>query len=655
MGEEPRRGALKALLPRHLIVTHRFPYHPLLVLALLGAPAHRAVAQDSAAARREFAAGQAQLERGRRLAADPLELGNRVGYGQFHSAIAAFTRALERDPGFAAPALDLIALAGELRDTTLTRAVIETLRPTAERERPDTGVLLGLGRLERSAGNGERAIRVFERFRTAGGSAAIADFELARTLLALDRPAGESLYYAGAALNDPGIVSGYREDLRPILDAGSLAEFDEVGGADRVAWLRRFWLDRDRLELRSPGERLREHYRRLYYAESRYALQVNRRFYTSADLYRGLNSRLDDRGVIYLRHGEPDERITAPIFGLNANESWVYRRPEGDLVLHFGAGGRGLEGGASDDYRLVSSVFDLWRPGSPTDMLLLSRASISPLYEQMLNWGFYGRRHAADEEQRLGETSARTGISTDAYPIHYRSRLDPTVQLLATGGPELPLLHLVFSLPPDSVPGDSARIRLGLFDPRLVSVATLDTIIALTATRSGERLGHLALPFPAGSWRYRLAIEQNERGRLFSIDTVTIPDLARPALSDIVLASPGEGIVWRPADHDSVLFNANPIFPEGGTVEAYYEVSGVAPGTRYRTAITLFRREGRNGTRARQVRELSFDEISATLLDRVHRTLELKDLRGGEYWLEVSVTTESGVRLRTRRTIRIVR
>jgi GWxTD domain-containing protein len=631
----------------------RFLSRSLILLGLIGTPAQRAVAQDSAAARREYAVGRAQLERGRRLAADPLELGNRVGYGQFHSAISAFTRALENDPGFAAPALDLIALAGELNDTLLTRAVIETLRPTTGRERPDTGVLLGLGRLERSIGNGERAIPIFERFRAGGGSPTLADFELARTLLAMDRPAGESLYYAGAGSDDSGIVAGYREDLRPILDPGSLAEFDQARGADRVAWLRRFWLDRDHLELRSPGERLREHYRRLYYAEAHYALQVNRRFYTSGDLYRDLNARLDDRGVIYLRHGEPDERITTPIFGLNANESWVYRRPGEDLVLHFGAGGRGLEGGASDDYRLVSSILDLWRPGSPTDMLLLSRARISPLYEQMLNWGVYGRRHAADEEQRLVETSARTGISTDAYPIRYRGRLEPTVQLLATGGAELPLLHLVLSLPPDSAFADSVRIRLGVFDAQLVSVANLDTVIGLTGTSGGERLGHLALPFPAGTWRYRLAIEQNERGRLFPIDSVTIPDLARPALSDIVLAPRAQGIVWRPTDHDSVLLNASAIFPEGGTVEAYYEVSGLAPGTRYRTAITLFRREGRHGSRARQVRELSFEEISATPLDRIHRTLELKDLRAGDYWLEVSVATESGVRLRTRRPLGI--
>jgi hypothetical protein len=79
----------------------------------------------------------------------------------------------------------------------------------------------------------------------------------------------------------------------------------------------------------------------------------------------------------------------------------------------------------------------------------------------------------------------------------------------------------------------------------------------------------------------------------------------------------------------------------------------LAPGTRYRTAITLFRREGRHGSRARQVRELSFEEISATPLDRIHRTLELKDLRAGDYWLEVSVATESGVRLRTRRPLGI--
>ena len=59
----------------------------------------------------------------------------------------------------------------------------------------------------------------------------------------------------------------YRRDLSFIMDSDSLLRsFDQAKGAERVAEVRRFWDARDRDELHRPGERLREHYRRLDYA-----------------------------------------------------------------------------------------------------------------------------------------------------------------------------------------------------------------------------------------------------------------------------------------------------------------------------------------------------------------------------------------------------
>jgi hypothetical protein len=53
-----------------------------------------------------------------------------------------------------------------------------------------------------------------------------------------------------------------------------------------MAWLERFWSDRDRAALRKDGERLREHYRRLLYARRHFALTISRRFYGDQDAYR---------------------------------------------------------------------------------------------------------------------------------------------------------------------------------------------------------------------------------------------------------------------------------------------------------------------------------------------------------------------------------
>ena len=68
---------------------------------------------------------------------------------------------------------------------------------------------------------------------------------------------------------------------------------------------------------------------------------------------------IDDRGVIYVRHGEPAERLRPFVYGLMPNESWRFNRAEGDLLLHFSAGYDTNGGGDLYDYRLVESVLDL--------------------------------------------------------------------------------------------------------------------------------------------------------------------------------------------------------------------------------------------------------------------------------------------------------
>ena len=47
-----------------------------------------------------------------------------------------------------------------------------------------------------------------------------------------------------------------------------------VYGAGRVEMLRRFWGRRDAADLRKPNDRLREHYRRLYYARRTFPLYL---------------------------------------------------------------------------------------------------------------------------------------------------------------------------------------------------------------------------------------------------------------------------------------------------------------------------------------------------------------------------------------------
>ena len=120
-----------------------------------------------------------------------------------------------------------------------------------------------------------------------------------------------------------------------------------------MAYLKQFWADRDRTELRGDGERLREHYRRLFYARKNFQLTSLNRHYDIVERYRSGSRDFDDRGVIYIRHGEPTSRATYAAPGLEPNESWRYTRPEGDLLFHF------VAREDVQDFKLVESLFDV--------------------------------------------------------------------------------------------------------------------------------------------------------------------------------------------------------------------------------------------------------------------------------------------------------
>ena len=220
--------------------------------------------------------------------------------------------------------------------------------------------------------------------------------------------------------------------------------------------------------MRADGERIREHYRRLLHAQRSFSLTVSRRYYGLADAYRSESEELDDRGVIYVRHGEPVERLRPFVFGLMPNESWRYSRAEGDLLFHFSSGYDANGGGDLYDYRLVESVNDLRGAAeAPPDQLLLSRQSISPLYGRMLNWGAYGRARSRARERGIGQASIAIGTTTDSYELQFAQPLAAVADLVAVGTrPEGSLAHLVFALASPGTVASIQRVAAALRDPR---------------------------------------------------------------------------------------------------------------------------------------------------------------------------------------------
>ena len=133
----------------------------------------------------------------------------------------------------------------------------------------------------------------------------------------------------------------------------ALRAFDAATPRERVAVARRFWDSRDPEALNGSAERLREHYRRMDYAHRQYPLIPQGHRYDSLLAFDATGSRFDDRGRMFVRHGEPDARTSLSMAGLPPNESWVYHRPGGDLLFNF------AQPDSAQGYRMYESLFDI--------------------------------------------------------------------------------------------------------------------------------------------------------------------------------------------------------------------------------------------------------------------------------------------------------
>jgi hypothetical protein len=146
------------------------------------------------------------------------------------------------------------------------------------------------------------------------------------------------------------------------------------------------------------------------------------RHYDITETYRSTQAEFDDRGIIYIRHGPPDDRaayLCPPPDPADpnpptcaTNESWRYRRAEGDVVYHFAARDD------VQDYKLVESLVDVLgfsasvaaqgRRDTLVADLYATRERFGEPYSRV--WRGHGlRSNVLGEERQLGRRAIAAG------------------------------------------------------------------------------------------------------------------------------------------------------------------------------------------------------------------------------------------------------
>ena len=616
-----------------------------------------------------------------------------VGMSYAGGAEQALIRALEIDPHFLEAARALADAPAIVPPEHMHSAGLGALRRATDTSPTDPIVLLGRARWESAGAHTDSAVAVLHRYLTAGGDSAIGAFHLARQLFRSGASADAvAWYFLGAAKLRSDIARVlYRQDLAWIASPDELREFDSTSPGNAAAWVRRFWDSRDAHDARSPGERLAEHYRRYEYALKHFRIDLRRNYrgppnplpsitrgtaetqavpdVTTGDdsrpldeppwsgawamlassptsrEYKPFQTILDDRGVIYIRHGPPD--ATASYLGppgTPANISWKYIRESGDLLFHFietdfdGSVGPSMLIPALPPGREMLEA----RCGIDSRLCLLSmRSQIPP--EQLV--------HQRDR----GRQDIRQGTTTDDYPRRFRRALKAVLQahsVFMVGGTAG--LLIVFGAPGDRLVPVEAELGSGLTAYRVrlqvaaynvttgtrIDLDTVRTFRAQSLLRQGQYLGGFdVLPAPPGRYQVTVLLAQDGdargTGTLFDSLTVEAPIGAGLAMSSVILGRPRAGLSWKQGTVE-VPLNPTNSFTRGQPASLYFAVRGMVPDTDYSVELSVARADAPGKILLR----LQSVDRSAGLTGSFQRTLDLHKLKPEHYILRIRLQSE---------------
>jgi len=210
-------------------------------------------------------------------------------------------------------------------------------------------------------------------------------------------------------LRDPGIIEDAAAYMFPLFTDDEKRTFAAIPAHLRGAFLAAYWKRRDPNIMTAENERLTEHLSRVHYVKDNYSRHGARRF--------------DDRGMIYLKYGKPDDvyRDPTPRF-VRENESWIYSSIDNNLAFDF------VLTGAS--FTLVPDLTWAKKPGTTfTNMegiyrqVYLDRSLLGGIYAELA-----GKIQAAGGSQvtrvidEFGYMSSQAQVNAPAEHFAYAGR-----------------------------------------------------------------------------------------------------------------------------------------------------------------------------------------------------------------------------------------
>lgn len=508
---------------------------------------------------------------------------------------------------------------------------------------------------------------------------------LARVAAAEDDTAGTTTAFdfAVRTTSGPADRDAIRWHLQWFLSPTEQATVDSAGGPEFVRLVRDAIARRDVRDGRAPGARLVEHFHRLEYAESRFAMQrpkaERERLQTLpafvlipddvADRLRTERIRdgrkgdvhdpipvsprqrhsvpalpwreyprwqvdLDDRGIIHLRYGHPIQRIPQ-VGAFTAREVWMYMIDGEKLLVHFESE---AFTGTVEATRLVTGVLGEYLCDVDVVRCALTNNTRPLTPESLTQLTFQDREYlttATTKDNNAAQPAQQVRILAGAFAL-WR----PSDRARVTVLPYAIRLSDLANLAGDSLLAPM-EIRASTWDGaggiRHDSVLTRRLRVPRRAGSDAYVTGTISLPGTAGlsAWSIIASQGSDRGGRYF--DEQHPPLSTGPlVLSDIVLGAASQKLSWR--DGEFVLPLA-PLqgFARGEPVGLYVQVlSSAARLDDVAVAVTVA--EPATKTRPRKVAlTIGFRRDLSAELNEIQQELDVSRLDVGAYELEIVV------------------
>jgi len=476
-------------------------------------------------------------------------------------------------------------------------------------------------------------------------------------LLQQDADGNRSYTRALENIRDSSQAERFFQDVQYIMNAAEYRQLQSVPVSDLVNFYKHFWISRDPDLPTEANERIPEHYRRVQYARLHYRRYIDDCTYfydqaavESAKLLKSIPMKgyellepysspalqnlrdVDDAGLIYIRHGEPDIEVT----GLQAlpleilpedrddydpadipqNISWRFNgtTTRAPLIYHF------VRYSEKCGWLMESQPFTF----ANRSELSATYGDIETLLDETSPFADDGPSFSVNPElqtrvQRLTRdvmeqtvNNAETGLQTETteYEFPEEAMTFPTALLNFKGGAGNNLIELYYLIPGSETKLDSTMsagnlhlekflglynqqwnevIHSHLFDTKFIPLSPDEWENSQIVVREEFRV-------PPGEYHYAIQVKDRTSERLGrQRGSVTAPRFTADSLmmSDVLVSGP-----IQPAGQSSTITKGNlaiqphmfSAFGSGDIIGIYFEVYNLetgSGGSRYEVSTTI--------------------------------------------------------------------